>query len=185
MAQVESGTAEGLGSGKVADSPAVSVGTDAAYAPAGPGAAGPAAAGAAAGPAAPGFAGARTAGAGDRPLRNISEMRHFFRTNDTPIYFIGATPFNLLGLDRWIRNFSYVTYYDGWDGAHPRVFTPRGKPYIEFSSGEEINNCCWKTPRCGPSSTGAGRAASWPLPQDAWKFFATIRAFDAIAAWAG
>lgn len=48
-----------------------------------------------------------------RPLRNISEVRHFFRTNQTPIYFIGATPFNLLGLDRWVRNFSYITYYDG------------------------------------------------------------------------
>jgi hypothetical protein len=57
-----------------------------------------------------------------------------------PIYFVGATPFNLLGLDRWIRNFSYITYYDGWDGAHPRMFTPRHKPYIEFASGEEINN---------------------------------------------
>jgi hypothetical protein len=67
-------------------------------------------------------------------------MRHFFRTNSTAIYFVGATPFNLLGLDRWIRNFSYITYYDGWDGAHPRVFTPRHKPYIEFASGEEINN---------------------------------------------
>jgi D-alanine-D-alanine ligase-like ATP-grasp enzyme len=75
-----------------------------------------------------------------RPLRNMSEVRHFFRTNETPIYFVGATPFNLLGLDRWVRNFSYVTYYDGWDGAHPRVFTPRHKPYIEFDSGEEINN---------------------------------------------
>ena len=75
-----------------------------------------------------------------RPLRNISEVRHFFRTNEVPIYFVGATPFNLLGLDRWVRNFSYVTYYDGWDGAHPRVFTPRHKPYIEFESGEEINN---------------------------------------------
>jgi D-alanine-D-alanine ligase-like ATP-grasp enzyme len=91
----------------------VSVGTDAAYAP------------------------------GDssrRPLRNMSEVRHFFRTNEVPIYFVGATPFNLLGLDRWVRNFSYVTYYDGWDGAHPRVFTPKHKPYIEFESGEEINN---------------------------------------------
>ena len=48
--------------------------------------------------------------------------------------------FNLLGLDRWVRNFCYVTYYDGWDGAHPRVFTPKHKPYIEFESGEEINN---------------------------------------------
>ena len=40
-----------------------------------------------------------------RPLRNVSEVRHFFRTNQTPIYFVGATPFNLLGLDRWVRNF--------------------------------------------------------------------------------
>lgn len=75
-----------------------------------------------------------------RGLRNISEVRHFFRTNDVPIYFFGATPFNLLGLDRWVRNFSYVTYYDAWDGAHPRVFTPVNKPYQEFESGEEINN---------------------------------------------
>ncbi len=72
--------------------------------------------------------------------RNISEVRHFFRTNQTPIYFIGATPFNLLGLDRWVRNFSYITYYDGWDGGHPRVFSPRYKPFVEFESGEAINN---------------------------------------------
>jgi len=57
-----------------------------------------------------------------------------------PILFFGATPFNLLGLDRWVRNFSYITYYDAWDGAHPRVFTPAHKPYREFESGEEINN---------------------------------------------
>ncbi|MBS1692911.1 MAG: biotin carboxylase [Actinobacteria bacterium] len=75
-----------------------------------------------------------------RRLRNISEVRHFFRTNDVPIFFFGATPFNLLGLDRWVRNFSYITYYDGWDGTHPRVFTPNHKPYQEFESGEEINN---------------------------------------------
>ncbi len=73
-------------------------------------------------------------------MKNISEVRHFFRTNDVPILFFGATPFNLLGLDRWIRNFTYVTYYDAWDGAHPRVFTPSDKPYREFESGEEINN---------------------------------------------
>lgn len=75
-----------------------------------------------------------------RPLRNVSEVRHFFRTNITPIYFFGATPFNLLGLDRWVRNFSYITYYDGWDGGHPRVFSPRYKPFVEFDSGEAINN---------------------------------------------
>jgi len=30
--------------------------------------------------------------------------------------------------------------YDGWDGAHPRVFTRKHKPYVELESGEEINN---------------------------------------------
>ncbi|MGN8025235.1 biotin carboxylase [Microbacterium sp. 22242] len=73
-------------------------------------------------------------------LRNMSEIRHFFRTNRTPIFFVGASAFNLLGLDRWVRGFSYVTYYDSWQGAHPRVFSPIHKPYIEFQSGEEINN---------------------------------------------
>ena len=82
-------------------------------------------------------------GTGSRQtLQGIAEIRHFFRTNETPIYFVGATPFNLLGIDRWVRNFRYVTYYDAWDGEHPHVITPRDKPYIEFSSGEEINNYC-------------------------------------------
>ena len=75
-----------------------------------------------------------------RPVKGVAEIRHFFRTNTTPIFFVGATPFNLLGLDRWVRGFDYITYYDAWDGAHPRVFTPTDKPYIEFESGEEINN---------------------------------------------
>jgi hypothetical protein len=75
-----------------------------------------------------------------RPVRGMSEIRHFLRTNDVPVYFVGATPFNLLGLDRWVRDFHYITYYDGWDGAHPRVFTPQDKPHVEFESGEEINN---------------------------------------------
>ena len=92
------------------------------------------------------FAPAAPSDAPRRPLRNVSEVRHFFRTNDVPIYFVGATPFNLLGLDRWVRNFTYVTYYDAWDGAHPRVFTPSHKPYVEFESGEQINNWLLQNP---------------------------------------
>ncbi len=83
---------------------------------------------------------------GRRVLRNIPEIRTFFRTNETPVYFVGATAFNLLGLDRWVRNFHYITYYDSWDGAHPRVFTPRDKPYVEFQSSEEINNYLLRDP---------------------------------------
>ena len=73
-------------------------------------------------------------------LKNISEIRHYFRTSEAPVFFVGATAFNLLGLDRWVRGFSYIAYYDSWDGAHPRVFTPAHKPYVEFESGEDINN---------------------------------------------
>jgi len=50
------------------------------------------------------------ASAGPRTVNGISETRHFFRTNDTPVYFVGATPFNLLGLDRWVRHFTYISY---------------------------------------------------------------------------
>ncbi|WP_460648276.1 ATP-binding protein [Leucobacter ruminantium] len=73
-------------------------------------------------------------------LKNISEIRHYLRTSDTPVFFVGATAFNLLGLDRWVRGFSYISYYDSWDGTHPRVFSPKDKPYVEFESGEQINN---------------------------------------------
>ena len=75
-----------------------------------------------------------------RHLDGIAEIRTFFRTNSQPIYFIGPTAFNLLGIDRWVRNFQYIAYYDSWDGQHPRVFAPENRPYIEFSSSEEINN---------------------------------------------
>jgi hypothetical protein len=79
-------------------------------------------------------------------LNGISEIRSFFRTNTQPIYFVGPTAFNLLGIDRWVRNFQYVVYYDSWDGAHPRLFSPKNKPYVEFESSEQINNYLLRDP---------------------------------------
>ena len=81
-----------------------------------------------------------------RKLNGISEIRTFFRTNRQPIYFVGPTAFNLLGIDRWVRNFQYVVYYDSWDGAHPRVFAPKNQPYVEFESSEQINNYLLRDP---------------------------------------
>ncbi len=83
---------------------------------------------------------------GSRGLDGIAEIRTLFRTNVQPIYFVGPTAFNLLGIDRWVRNFNYVAYYDSWDGAHPRVFTPKNKPYVEFESSEHINNYLLRDP---------------------------------------
>jgi len=74
------------------------------------------------------------------PLRGISEIRAFFRTNQTPIYFVSPTAFNLLGIDRWVRNLFYVNYFDSFEGTHPRVFVPEERPYREFESMEDICN---------------------------------------------
>jgi biotin carboxylase len=73
-------------------------------------------------------------------LRGISEIRAFFRTNETPVYFVSPTAFNLLGIDRWLRNFFYVNYFDSFEGNHPRVFVPKERPYREFESMEDVCN---------------------------------------------
>ncbi len=71
-------------------------------------------------------------------LNGMSEIRAYLRTNETPIYFVSPTAFNLLGLDRWLRDLWFVTYFDSFEGTHPRVFVPRERPYREFGSIEEI-----------------------------------------------
>lgn len=81
-----------------------------------------------------------------RHLRNMSEIRTFFRTNEVPIFFVGPTAFNLLGIDRWVRNLSFISYYDSWDGYHPRVFSPAEIEHEDFTSGEDINNYLLRHP---------------------------------------
>ena len=74
------------------------------------------------------------------PLRGISDIRRFFRTNPTPVYFVSATAFNLLGMDRWVRNLRYLNYYDSFDGHHPNVVVPGERSPRAFESIEEICN---------------------------------------------
>lgn len=75
-----------------------------------------------------------------KKLKNLSEIRRFFHRNETPIYFVSATNFNLLGLDEWVRNFKYINFIDCYDGQHPNVFVPPRQPHPEFESIEDINN---------------------------------------------
>ena len=74
------------------------------------------------------------------PLRGMPEIRRFFRTNETPVYFVSATAFNLLGIDRWVRNFRFINYYDSFDGGHPNVFVPKEQTPRAFESIEDICN---------------------------------------------
>ena len=86
-----------------------------------------------------------------RPLRTISEIRSFFRTNARPIFFVGPTAFNLLGIDRWVRNLRYLVYYDSWDGAHRRVFTPASHLSSSRAASRSTTISC-AIPRCRPTS---------------------------------
>ena len=77
----------------------------------------------------------------DEPLHGISDIRRFFYRNETPIYFISATNFNLLGADEWIKGFKFITYIECFDGLHPNLMCPRNEePHEEFQSIEDINN---------------------------------------------
>ncbi len=73
-------------------------------------------------------------------LSGMADIRRHFRTCGTPVYFVSATAFNLLGIDRWMPSFRYLNYYDSFDGTHPDVFVPRVRPPRSFESIEEICN---------------------------------------------
>ena len=76
----------------------------------------------------------------NKPLKGIADIRRFFYKNETPIYFISATNFNLLGADEWVRGFKFICYIECFDGLHPNVFSPKEIPHEEFTSIEDINN---------------------------------------------
>jgi biotin carboxylase len=76
-----------------------------------------------------------------KPLNGLIEIKQFFKDNKTPIYFISATNFNLLGIDEWISNFKYISYIDSYEGLHTNLFSPAAEvPHDEFNSIEDINN---------------------------------------------
>jgi biotin carboxylase len=97
-----------------------------------------------------------------KPLTGIPAIRNFFRTNETPVYFVSATAFNLLGIDRWVRNFRFVNYYDSFDGTHPNVFVPQEQTPRAFESIEEIVNYLLGHKEVGDlvaANGGGGKAA--------------------------
>ena len=75
-----------------------------------------------------------------KKLNNISDVRRYFHRNETPIYFISATNFNLLGISEWVKDFRYINYIDCFDGRHPSVRIPAEQPHREFEGIEDINN---------------------------------------------
>ncbi len=73
-------------------------------------------------------------------LRRLSDVYAFFRQNQKPIYFLSPTPYNILGLGRWINKFEYINFFDSFDGTHPKAIVPREHGPHEFRSIEDVNN---------------------------------------------
>lgn len=74
-------------------------------------------------------------------LNDIPDIRRYFYKNETPLYFISATNFNMLGADEWIKGFKFICHIECFDGQHPNVFSPKEEmPHDEFTCIEDINN---------------------------------------------
>jgi len=73
-------------------------------------------------------------------LTSLSDIYRYFRKNQTPIYFLSPTPYNILGLGRWINRFQYINFFDSFDGTHPKAVVPTEHGPHEFRSIEDVNN---------------------------------------------
>lgn len=75
-----------------------------------------------------------------KKLNGLTEIYKFFRTYNKPIYFVSASPFNILGLGQLVPTLRYINYFDCFDGVHHRVFTPKDRGSPEFTSLEDVVN---------------------------------------------
>ena len=82
-----------------------------------------------------------------RKLSGISDIRRFFHRNETPVYFISATNFNLLGMDEWVKNFKFISYIDCYDGRHPNTFVPPPLPIRISIPSRTSTTTCSSIPR--------------------------------------
>lgn len=73
-------------------------------------------------------------------LKGLSDIYRFFRKNQTPIYFVSPTAYNVLGIGQWVQSFQYVTFFDSFDGGHFRILNPKLNSAREFQSMEEMVN---------------------------------------------
>ncbi|HSM62338.1 MAG TPA: hypothetical protein VK833_00210, partial [Gillisia sp.] len=48
-------------------------------------------------------------------LDGVPDIRRFFHKNETPLYFISATNFNMLGADEWIKGFKFICHIECFD----------------------------------------------------------------------
>lgn len=72
-------------------------------------------------------------------LRGLSDVYRWFREQPEPIYFVSPTAYNLMGMEEWVASWRHITYFDSFDGGHPRSFSPTHTGPRDFESFESVN----------------------------------------------
>lgn len=74
------------------------------------------------------------------PLTSPEQIVEYLRASPQPFFYVSRSATNLVGIDRWVSGFHYVTLSDSWDGAHPHSFSPSNVPSIEPRGNINIVN---------------------------------------------
>lgn len=56
------------------------------------------------------------------------ELIDFLAKFPEPVFYVSRSATNLLGLERFVPNFFFITFEDSWSGRHPANFTPKRMP---------------------------------------------------------
>ncbi|GAA1606234.1 biotin carboxylase [Leucobacter chromiireducens] len=73
-------------------------------------------------------------------LTSLEQITEHLRDSPQPFFYVSRSATNLLGVDRWVGGFHYITLRDSWDGAHPRAFAPSNVPALEPRGNINIVN---------------------------------------------
>lgn len=81
------------------------------------------------------------------PLRTLDEVKAYLAESPQPVFYLSRSATNLLGVDRAVGGFRYITLHDSWDGAHPRNFSPTNVPRLEPRGNINIVNWMLQNPQ--------------------------------------
>ena len=61
-------------------------------------------------------------------MLETERLRDFLSNYPDPIFYVSRSATNLLGVERFVPNFYFITFVDSWSGRHPANFTPKSIP---------------------------------------------------------
>ncbi|HEY3232979.1 MAG TPA: hypothetical protein VGJ87_27350 [Roseiflexaceae bacterium] len=94
-----------------------------------------------------------------KTLKSQADIHDFFQRNQTPLYYVSTSTFNLLGADEWVNNLTFINTINSFDGQHPYVFVPadalaHGLQGIEAANNYLLNHPAVANHLCRSGSGG-------------------------------